>query len=257
MTPWVRTLLTANIVMFFATQAFPEAARQLVLFPPLALFRPWTMVTYMFLHAGLGHLFFNMLGLFFFGSRLENRLGGQRFLSLYLVSGLVGALASLIFTPGAAVLGASGAIFGVMLGYARYWPRDLVLIWGIFPVQARWLVVGMTVLSLMQGFGGTGGNVAHFAHLGGFLGGLVYLVWMERRSPARQFRVMATVQTRGGNAEDIERWMRIRPEGLHELNRGELERLQQKIAAGEARELTPDERAFLNRLAAAPPPPVN
>lgn len=250
MTPWVRTLLTANIVMFFATATFPGLFRALVLFPPLVIIRPWTVVTYMFLHAGLGHLFFNMLGLFFFGSRLEDRLGGRHFLTLYLVSGLVGAVASLIFTPRAAVVGASGAIFGVMLGYARYWPRDLVLIWGIFPVQARWLVVGMTVLSLGQGFGGAGGNVAHFAHLGGFLGGLLYLVWLERRSPARQFRVQASAQTRGGSGADLERWKSIRPDGLHPLNREELERLQQKIAAGEASSLTPDERAFLNRLAA-------
>src|SRR4051812_44570068 len=115
--------------MFFLTGSSPALANNLVLVPALIAVRPWTAVTYMFLHANFTHLLFNMLGLYFFGSRLELRLGGRQFLMLYFISGLMGALASVVFTPTAEVLGASGAIFGVMLGYARYWPRDLVYVW--------------------------------------------------------------------------------------------------------------------------------
>ena len=250
MTPWVRTLLLANVVMFLVSNTFPWVDQAMAFIPFLVLLRPWTLVTYMFIHAGLSHLFFNMLSLYFFGSRVELRLGGQRFLTLYLFSGLMGALASLIFTPHAAVIGASGAVFGVMLGYARYWPRDLVYIWGVFPVQARWLVFGMTALALFGGFGVGEAGIAHFAHLGGFVGGLLYLMWEDRRSPASQFKARATAPMRAGSSADIERWKRIRPDGLHPLNREELERLLQKIAAGQASALTPDERAYLDRMSA-------
>ncbi len=248
MTPWVRTLLVANAAMFLSTMSFPGLFQALALFPPYLLVRPWTVVTYMFLHANFSHILFNMIGLYFFGGRLEARLGGPQFLTLYLVSGLVGALASVIFTPMAAVVGASAAVYGVMLGYARYWPRDLVFIWGVLPIQARWLVVAMTALSLFGGFSG-GGGIAHFAHLGGFLGGLIYLNILERTSPAARFKAKATAPARGGGVMDLVRWSNIRPDGLHPINRDELLRLQQKIADGFAAELTPEEKAFLNRMA--------
>ena len=70
------------------------------------------------------------------------------------------------------VIGASGAVYGVMFGYAHYWPRDVVHIWGVLPVEVRWMVVGLTAISLVSGFGGAGDGIAHFAHLGGFLGGV-------------------------------------------------------------------------------------
>jgi membrane associated rhomboid family serine protease len=246
MTPWVRNLLLGNVVMFFLSQSLP-GVEALMLVPALIPVRPWTAVTYMFLHDGLSHLLFNMLGLYFFGSRLEARLGGRRFLFLYFISGLTAALVSIIFTPTAHIVGASGAIFGIMLGYAKYWPRDLVYIWGVFPVQARWLVAGMTVLELL-GSRNPSSGIAHFAHLGGFVGGLLYLWWADRRSPATRFRAKATPPARPGGSADLERWKTIRPDGLHPVNRQELERLQQVIAAGDAALLTPDERAFLDRL---------
>ena len=252
MTPWVRNLLIANVVMFLITMSMPGVADALVFVPALITARPWTLVTYMFLHANITHILFNMLGLYFFGSRLELRLGGSRVLTLYFISGLMGALLSFIFSPRAAIVGASGAIFGVMLGYARYWPRDLVYIWGVFPVQARWMVLAMTLLSLYGGLGASRSMTAHFAHLGGFVGGFLYLAWADRHSPAKRFRAQATGETRkSATSSDVERWSRLSGEGLHPLNREELERLLQVIARGEAASLTADERAFLGRLAAA------
>src|SRR5919199_2738731 len=177
MTPWVSRLIATNVVMFLVTNYVqPQLQPALALLPAAMLVRPWTIVTYMFLHANIGHIFFNMLALYFFGPRLELMMGGPNFISLYFASGICGALLSLA-TPGAFIVGASGAVFGVMLAYARFWPHDRIFIYGLFPVEARVLVLFMTVVSLfggsIGGFG-RGDNTAHFAHLGGFAGGWLY-----------------------------------------------------------------------------------
>jgi len=230
------------------TTTFPGVTSALMLVPALIPERPWTVVTYMFLHAGLWHIVFNMLALYFFGPRLEARIGLHHFLALYTVSGLVGALTSLA-TPTVAIVGASAAIFGVMLGYARYWPRDLIFVWGIVPIQARWFVIGMTVLSLYAGFGGLQAGVAHFAHLGGFLGGWVYLRWLDRPSGRRRRSGSAVPRPRAESpSAALERWRTIRLDDLHPVNREEVTRLLQKVTEGQV-PLTPDERAALDRFA--------
>src|SRR6476661_2927730 len=170
MTPWVIFLLVANGAAYLVlNQLLPPSAQlgSLLAFQPAAvLAHPWTLVTYMFVHGSFGHLFWNMLALYFFGPRVELRLGGPRFIGLYLVSGLAGALLSFI-NPFVYIIGASGAVFGVQLAFARYWPRDRILIGGILPVEAWVLVLLMTGVSLFGGLGQRG-NVAHWAHLGGF-----------------------------------------------------------------------------------------
>jgi membrane associated rhomboid family serine protease len=249
MTPWVLRLILANAAAYLLTMTTPALFDVLALVPGLMLQRPWTLITYMFLHAGLGHIFFNMLALFFFGPRLEARLGSRQFLILYFLSGITGGLLSLALAPHAAVVGASGAVFGVMLGFAYYWPRDQILIWGIIPVEARWMVAGMTALALFGGFTG-GGGIAHFAHLGGFLGGWLCLKWFEARSPSRTFRrKMAPPAPRLETAESsLTRWKRIRRESLHEVNRTELDRILDKINAQGIASLTPGDREFLERF---------
>ncbi|HEX4628777.1 MAG TPA: rhomboid family intramembrane serine protease [Gemmatimonadales bacterium] len=245
----MRTLLGANVGMFLVSMLFPAVPLALMLVPALIPERPWTVVTYMFLHAGLWHLVFNMLALYFFGPRLEARLGGPHFLALYGISGLVGAVMSLL-TPTAAIVGASGAIFGVMLGYARYWPRALIYVWGIVPLEARWFVIVMTALSLLGGFGGVQPGVAHFTHLGGFVGGFAYLSWLDRRSPAAQFRASAVQPARSFDTSSaaLARWAKIPLERLHPVNREEVARLLQKVSTSGMASLTPDERAVLDRF---------
>ena len=245
MTLWVTRLIIANAVMFFVTMAAPTVMSSLVLVPALILSRPWTLITYMFLHGGLGHLFFNMLGLFFFGPRLEDQLGGRQFLWLYFISGLMGAVLSFVFSP-SGIIGASAAVFGVFFGFAYHWPRDMIYVWGIFPIESRWLVLIMTALSLFGGFGGTGSGIAHFAHLGGFLGGFLYPRWMAGRSRAAQFQ--EKLATPAPTSNDLQRWTGIRGEEMHEVNRAELERILQKIKASGVASLTPDERQFLDRF---------
>src|SRR2546427_5236933 len=176
--------------MFFLEQANPGLVQSLELVPAFIPTHPWTIVTYMFLHAGPTHLLFNMLGLYFFGPRLELVIGGNRFLALYFTSGIAGALLSL-FTPTVGIVGASGAIFGVFYGYAHFWPRDRILVWGIVPVEARLFVILMTALSLSGGLGIGQSGIAHFAHLGGFVGGFLYFKWQERHVGAARVRRQA------------------------------------------------------------------
>ncbi len=258
MTRRVSALIIANVVVYFLTWPPNALFVALSLIPAGIIARPWTIITYMFLHGGFGHLFFNMLALFFFGPRLENRLGGGHFLALYFAAGITGAVLSLIESltplgsPFTQTVGASGAVFGVMLGFAYYWPRDRIYIWAILPVEARLFVGIMTALSLYFGFSGAGGGIAHFAHLGGFLGGWLYLKWMEHRSPARRFKAKAVAPVRrnvGGERADLKRWERIPRDQLHPVNRDELDRVIEKIKQSGIGSLTADERAFLDRFA--------
>lgn len=248
MTPWVRLLLLTNVAAFFVTAFLPrEVVNQLVLVPALLPLRPWSVVTYQFLHAGFWHLLFNMIGLFFFGPRLEARIGSRHFVLLYLLSGVGGAVLS-ILTPRAFIVGASGAVFGVLLGFARYWPRERIYVYALIPVEARVLVIFLAALSLWSGFSG-GGNIAHFAHLGGFAGGWIYLNIMERRSPARRFkRELEKAALGKPSGRDLERWEEVNRDGLHPINREEYDRVLQKARQLGAPSLTAQERAFMERF---------
>lgn len=251
MTPWVGRLLAANLLMYFVSHGSVPLRMAMTFVPGLALERPWTFVTYLFLHGDFWHLFGNMLGLYFLGPRVESRLGGRRFLLLYFFSGIVGAALSIPLAPSAAIIGASGAVFGVMLGFARYWPHERLMLWGVLPIEAWLLVVLLTILSLTSGVTGAQAGIAHFAHLGGFLGGWIYLVWIDRRSPARAFKSAALGPNPKNPATpgDLQRWNRIPRDQLHEVNRDEVDRVLAKAEGQGPASLTAEERAFLDRFA--------
>jgi len=252
MTPWVRRLIAANVVVFLAQQAIPSLTPELLLDPAHVLDRPWMLVTYMFLHGSIFHIAFNMIALFVFGPRVEDRIGGNNFIALYLVSGVGGALLSFV-PPLVPTLGASGAIMGVILAYAIYWPRERFLIYGVLPVPA-WLLVAAYVamdVSGASGFGGAG--IAHFAHLGGFISGYLYLKVMQFRSPARNWKIrIASPRPSAvlGDADSLRRWRAIRLDDLHDVNRQEIVRLLEKAQTLGTKSLTEEERATLNRFAA-------
>lgn len=247
MTPWVQRLLIANVLVFFLQQTVPGLEVQLAFIPSLILARPWTIVTYMFVHAGLTHILFNMIALYFFGPRVEQRIGSERFFSLYMISGITGGLLSFIFAPAAPIVGASGAIFGVMLAYARFWPRDRIYIWGVLPIEARWLVIGYTVLSLWWGFGGGASGTAHFAHLGGFVGGFLCLLYMQRHQGAKRFRKQATAVPAAKDAL-VGDWRKVDRSRVHAINREEVDRILDKISKSGLASLTPQERLFLSNF---------
>ena len=248
-TKWVGLIIIANIVVFFLQQQAADQLHSLEFIPALVLIRPWTLFTYMFLHADFGHIFFNMLTLFFFGPRVEDRLGGARFLTLYFVSGLFGAFTSMIMSPNVGILGASAAVYGVLLGFARLWPRAQLLIWGIVPVQARTLVVILTAVSLFMGGVGLG-NVAHFAHLGGFIGGWLVLRLSGTRTIDDRLRPLQPARAPTPAPGSTERWKQIRLEQLHPVNREEAERVLAKLETRGPHSLTADEQAFLDRFSA-------
>ena len=246
MTPWVLRLLIANVAVFFLMSAAPGLVPldSLAFAPRAALVRPWTFFTYMFLHGGLGHLVFNMIALFFFGPRLESRIGSPHFIALYFAAGFTGAALSMIFTPMAWIIGASGGVFGVMYGFAHFWPRERVYIWGVLPVEARWLVIGTTAFALFGGFTGAQRGTAHFAHLGGYVGAWAYLWYLTRRLTAAgrdwQKRVNAPV----GKVESLH-IATIDLDRIHPVNRDEVARIVEKAKASGVESLTSQERTFL------------
>lgn len=250
MTPWVTRLVVANVAMFaLMYTVLPAAITELLVFVPRAILtRPWTVVTYMFLHGGLTHILFNMLGLFFFGSRVESRLGERKFITLYLVSGIAGALASLIFTPRAAVIGASAGVFGVMMAFAMFYPREKIYIWGVIPIEARVLVLITTGFALFAGWTGRSGGVAHFAHLGGYVGAWAYLWYLGRNSAKRKFQQrMSAVEPAVKRAVALNR-NALNLNGVHPLTREEVDRILDKISAVGMASLTPEELRFLSNF---------
>lgn len=256
MTPFVRILLFTTIGVYFLQSTTDWITGAMIFVPRLILVRPWTIITYMFLHAGVMHLAFNMLGLFFFGPRVEERLGSQSFLYLYMISGIAGALLSLVMGPSAAVLGASAAVFGVMLAFAWFWPDAPIHIWGVLPIKARTLVIITTLLSLWSGLGGVRSNVAHFAHLGGYAGAFLYLKWLDRKRG--EFRKRATAAAPVRELKFTKR-PEVDLQKVHEVNREEVNRILDKISAHGMSSLTPQERVFLSNFAPADDrsPPVS
>ena len=141
----------------------------------------WTFITYMFMHAGVSHILFNMLGLFIFGVHAERQMGSKEFLLYYLVTGaLAGVLSFIVYVFSGSMIvslvGASGALYAVMMAYAIFFPSSVIYIWGILPLRAPIMVLGYTVLSIFFVITGGGGNVAHLTHLGGFIFGWLYFV---------------------------------------------------------------------------------
>jgi membrane associated rhomboid family serine protease len=247
MTPWVKRLVFANIAVFLLQMSIPGITRALALVPALLLVRPWTIITYMFAHStfGLTHILFNMFALYIFGPRVEMRLGEKHFIRMYLIAGVTGGLLSFFFTPFASIVGASGAVFGVQLAFAMYYPRERIYIWGVIPVEARLLVILMTAMTLYGGFKG-GGGVAHFAHLGGYIGAFLYLKWAEKRSPTKQWE--AKLAGPPPSKIPLGDWRSVDLARVHEVNRDEVQRILQKIEQQGEGSLSAQERVFLGHF---------
>ena len=244
LTPWVKRILIANFAVFLVMQTSPGLARDLMFYPPAAIFRPWTLVTYMFLHASVSHIVFNMIGVLIFGPRIEQRLGGTAFVRFYLFAGIGGALFQTVFATAAPMLGASGAVYAIIV-----FPIPI-------PIPAWLLATGYVGLSVFNGITGSSEGVAHFAHLGGAAFGFAYLKWWQWRQGAgkRTFKQMlskdSTPKGIVGDRVALARWKGITVASLHELNREEVERLLRKVDTDGATSLLASEREFLDRMAA-------
>ena len=212
----VKNILIINIVLFaakFLLSNTIDLDRYLDLFPiGTPYFKPHQFITYMFMHADLSHIFLNMLGVYMFGSILENIWGSKRFLNFYILTGLGAAAAqyiafyyqseqilSTINSDYSSIdaldyqqqvynrlvcLGASGSVFGLLVAFAMMFPNTQLNIYFVIPVKAKYLVIGYGLFELVTGFlNREGDNVGHFAHLGGLVVGVVImLIWKRNKT---------------------------------------------------------------------------
>jgi membrane associated rhomboid family serine protease len=190
--PAVTTLLiAANVGAFLLMAAAPRLSLAFALWPTGAGFEPWQLLTYAFLHGNLMHIAFNMFALYMFGSAIERVFGARRYIAYYLVCVVSAAIAQLLTAAltGAVypTVGASGGVFGLLLAYAMYFPHSrIMLIFPPIPMPARTFVLVYAALELFLGVTGTEEGVAHFAHLGGLVGG--YLMLRHWRSTPAGWR---------------------------------------------------------------------
>ena len=211
--PVVKHLLIINVLLYLATFTMNRFHIDLTDYLGLHFFKAsdfkaYQLITYMFMHGNFEHLFFNMFALWMFGNTLENIWGSKRFLWFYMLCGIGAGLCqevvqyiqyvttlaqydSVNFGGGQVIsmanylnmlntVGASGAIYGLLLAFGMMFPNSMIYLYFFVPIKAKWFVIGYAVIELVSGFIG-GGNVAHFAHLGGMLFGLILiLVWKKK-----------------------------------------------------------------------------
>lgn len=203
-TPVIGFLLAANAIMFALEGLLGGRALELLALWPLSgdspflqgsLFAPWQLLTYAFLHDGLTHLFFNMLSLWMFGTQLESHWGGRRFALYYLFCVVGAGLLQLAVASNTGeiypTIGASGGVYGVLLAFGMTFPEQrLMLLIPPVPVKAKWMVVGYGAVELWLGLSGSMPGVAHFAHLGGMLFGLLLILYWRGRLPIKPRRRM-------------------------------------------------------------------
>jgi membrane associated rhomboid family serine protease len=262
-TPWVGRFIIANAVVLLLLMTLftsPNVFRALQFSPSTAFSQPWTFVTYMFVHGGLLHLLANMLMLYVFGTAVESRMGSRHFLLYYLFCGVGAAVFSLLLAGFMAVgpfVGASGAILGVAVAFAMFWPDAELIVFPIpVPIKARTLVIGLVVLDVIGSRLWPGDGIAHIAHVGGALFGYLFfrIQSLSHRAPAQTARaVERVVMVQSGSAESDRRTpvtpMRPRRGVDADPVAAEVDRVLDKISEKGISSLTPAERRFLDEVA--------
>lgn len=226
-TPAIKAIMIANAAAYLVALIVPAITLGLGLRPAdvVGQLHVWQLVTYMFLHGGIFHILFNMLALWMFGVELERMWGSRFFTKYYFVTGVGAALTTMIlaFTPFpfanqlyySLTIGASGAVYGVLLAYAMYFPNRPIYLYFVFPIPAKYFVMIIGAISLLSAMNEPGGGVAHTTHLGGLVAGYLYLKggrlhlfseikyrylkWRINRM-RRRFDVYS-----GGRADDVDR----------------------------------------------------
>ncbi|QAZ38380.1 DUF1751 domain-containing protein [Methylibium sp. Pch-M] len=187
--PITQALILINVAVFCLDQFLGLwFTRLFALWPLGGGFMPWQMASYAFLHGGIGHLFFNMLGLWMFGAELERLWGTKRFVQFYGASVLAAAVAQLLvawlLNSPYPTVGASGGLFGLLLAFGMLFPnRTIMPLFPPIPMKARTFVMVFGGLELLLGFISPTGGVAHFAHLGGMAGGWLMIRYWRGQAP--------------------------------------------------------------------------
>lgn len=266
LTPWVGRLIAANAVVLLLLETLftSDALRAALAFDPGAvLSRPWAFLTYMFVHGGLLHLLFNSIGLFVFGGPVEQRLGSRNFLLFYFYCGIGAAIFCWLLSlamPITPFVGASGAVLGLAVAFALFWPDAELIVFPIpVPIKARTLVIALVALDLFFALVSRQDGIAHLAHVGGALAGFLYFRFQgfaparvsQRRPPERLVRT-----ARVPREPAARRRPSPAPEARKSAGQGsrdgasvEMDRLLDKISASGMASLTPTERKFLDEFA--------
>ena len=216
--PVVKNLLIINGIMYLATRVFETRGIDLSALLGLHYFTSphfefWQPITYMFMHDGFWHLFFNMFALWMFGATLENSWGNKRFLIYYMVCGIGAGLIQMlvislqihallqVLSPdihqfhalnaamNSVTVGASGSVFGLLLAFGMMYPNSVIYIYFLLPVKAKWFVVFYGAIELFYGVTGTQDGIAHFAHLGGMLFGFFLILYWNKGNRFFNFKI--------------------------------------------------------------------
>lgn len=187
-------LIIINVLVFFLTEfIYPRSVYYLAMIPSFVLHGyVWQLFTYMFVHGGFSHVLFNMLGLYIFGTMVERRIGSKEFLLFYLLtgtlSGVFSFVAYLLAGVNVVLVGASGALYAVMLMFAVLYPYAVVYVFGLIPMRAPLLVAVYFVIELVSQLTGLNGGVAHLTHLGGLLFAYLYCLIRMKINPVKEWR---------------------------------------------------------------------
>jgi len=200
--PVIKALLISNVAVFGAmlffglftidgTSLTQMMGQVFPLYPIGNGFELWQLVTYLFMHGSFMHLLFNMFALWMFGLELENEWGSRKFLTYYLLCGVGAGLSNLfigpLFGPAAPTIGASGAVYGILLAFGMMYPDRPIFVYFLLPIRARYFVIIYMALEVYAGVSSTSDGVAHFAHLGGAAVGFIYILWDQKRFPFQDF----------------------------------------------------------------------
>jgi membrane associated rhomboid family serine protease len=238
----VRFLILTNVTIFVIQFIQPDLVgtmqRNFGLVPAdFFAGKLWMVVTYMFLHGGFWHIFFNMLVLWMFGSVIEREWGSRQFLKYYLLTGIGGGLSYALFNMHSDVptVGASGAIYGLLAAYAVLFPDNVIYVWFVIPLRAKWFALVLGGIEFLSSFR-QGSGVAHLAHLGGMAIGYIYLKrgqilprrtmehWREQREEAQRRREEEDLEKIRREVDDL--LDKINRVGMDGLSRTEQKRLQ-------------------------------
>lgn len=248
--PAIKFLLIANGALYAAQILFQVfASFSLVSYAGLsplmvAQGAVWQLVTYMFLHGNLFHLLFNMLGLWMFGRDLENDWGSREFLKYYFICGIGAGLVTLLALWGhvSYTIGASGAIYGILLAFGMAYPNRYIFLWFLIPIKAKYFVILFGALAVFASLSSTSDGVAHITHLGGLAIGFVYLKFSDSR-----LRLPVPLAWLGKwRAKNKGRELRRRWDEHRELME-EVDRVLDRINQVGYEGLTPEERDVLER----------
>lgn len=261
MPPAIKTIILANAAVFMLQVLLENSSFGGLITAACALwpvasqnqdglsFQIWQPFTYMFLHGSFGHLFFNMFALWIFGTELENYWGTRQFNIYYFVCGIGAALINLLTTIGDPypTVGASGAIYGVLLAFGMMFPDRYIFLYFLFPVKAKYFVAGYAAIEFLSGLGsramGSGSNIAHFAHLGGMLIGFLYITVRRKGWTLPKWRgKQGTPEKRSSGRATIHR---IRDNDAAAASEAEIDAILDKISLHGYESLTEEEKRKL------------